>query len=288
MTQVVVFPGQGSQSAGMGKGLWNKYPKYVDIANEILGYDLPDLCLNGSEVQLNKTQNAQAAIYVVNVLNYLDWRENNGPPDIVLGHSIGQYSAMFAAEMISYSEGLELVKYRGEFMGRYQDGAMAAVMRIPAWELKVKLRNIDVGEQIDIANYNSEYQTVIAGPSEAVDEVIREFEQDDIYAVRLKTSGAFHSRYMAEARSEFQAKLMNYVFRSPVTRLFCNVTAADIKSPQQTLANHLVSPVNWMQAIYNILDIDEEADFVECGSGRTLTNILRYNRKEHTPFLRTV
>jgi trans-AT polyketide synthase/acyltransferase/oxidoreductase domain-containing protein len=222
------------------------------------------------------------------VLNYLDWRENNGPPDIVLGHSIGQYSAMFAAEMISYSEGLELVKYRGEFMGRYQDGAMAAVMRIPAWELKVKLRNIDVGEQIDIANYNSEYQTVIAGPSEAVDEVIREFEQDDIYAVRLKTSGAFHSRYMAEARSEFQAKLMNYVFRSPVTRLFCNVTAADIKSPQQTLANHLVSPVNWMQAIYNILDIDEEADFVECGSGRTLTNILRYNRKEHTPFLRTV
>ena len=288
MTQVVIFPGQGSQSVGMGESLWKRYTQYVDIANEILGFDLADLCLNGPEELLNNTQNTQAAIYVVNALNYLDWRVNHSEPDIVLGHSIGQYNAMLAAGMFSYEEGLELVKYRGELMGRYQAGAMAAVLRISAGELKLKLRKLDVGDQIDIANYNSEYQTVIAGPSEAVDAVIQALQQDDVYAVRLKTSGAFHSRYMAEAMEEFQAKLLNYVFKSPVIRLFCNVTAADINLPRQALAKHLISPVRWMQTVYNILDIDEDADFVECGSGRTLTNILRYNRKEHTLFLRTV
>jgi malonyl CoA-acyl carrier protein transacylase len=281
MMHVVVFPGQGSQSVGMGDGLWKRYSKYADISNEILGFKLSDLCLNGPEEVLNNTQNAQVAIYVVNAMTYFDWQENHGEPDIVLGHSVGQYNAMQASGMLSFEEGLELVKCRGELMGRYQTGAMAAVLLISAGELKSRLLRIDVGEQIDIANYNSEYQTVIAGPSEAIDKVIQELQKDNVYAVRLKTSGAFHSRYMVNAMEEFQLKLLNYAFNSPVIRLLCNVTAEDINSPKHALAKHLISPVRWMETIYNILDIDKDADFVECGSGRTLTNILRYNKKEY-------
>ncbi len=288
MTNVVMFPGQGSQAIGMGSELFSRYPEYVNLASECFEFDLLDLCRSGPEKLLTRTDNAQAAIYVTNALSYMSWLADNQQPDIVLGHSIGQYNAMLAAGIISYQQGLELVKHRGKLMAQATDGAMAAVMRISKEQIITHLKKTDSGKLIDIANDNSEQQVVISGPEHAIDDVTEVLQQVGGFVIKLKTSGAFHSRYLEEAKCAFMEVLQQQEFAQAEIKLVCNVAASDIQDPCFALAEHLTSPVKWRQSIYHILDIDVNAHFVECGQGNTLMSMLRYNKKEYLSCLAEV
>ncbi|MFT6195595.1 MAG: trans-AT polyketide synthase/acyltransferase/oxidoreductase domain-containing protein [Cognaticolwellia sp.] len=283
-----MFPGQGSQALGMGAELFSRYPEYVNLANESFKFDLLSLCHSGPENILARTDNAQAVIYVVNALNYMSWLEENKKPDIVLGHSSGQYNAMLAAGMINYQQGLDLVKHRGQLMAQVKGGAMAAVMRISVGEIIACLKKTDSGKLIDIANDNSEQQVVISGPEHTIDEVTDVLQQAGGFVIKLKTSGAFHSRYLTDTKSSFMSILQKQDFAQAKIKLICNVTASDIKDPFFSLAEHLTSQVKWRQSIYHILGIDINAQFVECGQGSTLTNMLRYNKKEYSSLLEKI
>ncbi len=280
MSTVIMFPGQGSQSIGMGNDLWELFPEMVEKANQILGYDIVELCLNGESEKLDRTDYAQAAIYVVNAMVYRRWHAVYEQPSLVLGHSIGQYNAMLAAEMFTFSDGLKMVKKRGELMVQQEGGAMAAVMKISANEVKDILAQSDYTDTVDIANYNSEFQTVISGDEKSIEGITGLLQMYDAFVVRLNTSGAFHSRFMAQAKKSFEAYLSGFSFAQPQLPLLCNVTARSIQSPQLALAEHLTNPVLWADSIWRVLEEYPEAEFVECGSGKTLTNILRFNRKE--------
>ncbi len=281
MTKAVIFPGQGSQEVGMGSLLFDKYEKYVAEANKIIGRDIRKICLDGPEEDLNDTSNAQVAIYLCNALSYMEWRKNNSNPDFVLGHSIGQYNAMLAAEMISFEEGLRLVKLRGVLMAQQSGGAMAAIMKISGVELLSALEAHKFGCQVEIANYNSEYQTVISLEENIFDEVIEYLKSKDAFAVRLRTSGAFHSRHMQSVKKDFEKALKKINFSNPSINLICNLTADYMSDPQRSLAEHLVSPVRWYQSIYKILDYNPNTQFYECGWGKTLSGMLRFNKREY-------
>ncbi|MCG7536678.1 acyltransferase domain-containing protein [Pseudoalteromonas sp. OOF1S-7] len=280
MDKVLFFPGQGSQEVGMGAEMWDTAPEIADIAHEVLGYDLKSLCLHGPAEQLNKTDFAQAAIYTVNHLHLLQWQSSNDEPSAVLGHSIGQYNAMVAASVISFKDGLKLVKKRGELMARQAGGAMCAVMKLNRAEIEAALAAIPASEHIDFANYNSALQTVLSGPAQALEEVAAHLGESGAFVVKLNTSGAFHSKQMAEAKTEFAKFLSQFAFASPLIPLVCNVTAQPINHIATALADHLTHPVCWSDSIGYVFKHFPDAEFVECGHGKTLTNILRYNKKE--------
>lgn len=281
MTSVVMFPGQGSQQIGMGEYLFDIYKEKVEEASDTFGYDLKKTCLEGPIELLGRTDVTQAVIFVVNALSYMEWSSKNTKPDVLLGHSIGQYNAMVAADMISYSDCLRLVKRRGQLMVKLMGGAMAVVMKLSSEEVICVLKKIPGGDEIDMANFNSEYQTVISSTINNIDSVITYFQDAGAVVVKLNTSGAFHSRYMKLSKSEYRNFLEGFDFHLPSSQVICNVTARDIIHTKEALSQHLISPVLWYQSIYKILEQDFGAVFTECGWGQTLSNILRYNRKEY-------
>lgn len=281
MTTAIIFPGQGSQTLGMGKGLFEKYRSLTEKTSRILEFDIEELCLQGPSDNLNSTDNTQCAIFFVNALHYIDWKASHSIlPSYLLGHSIGEYNAMLAAEMITFEDALKLVKLRGELMAKQRGGAMAAIMKIPATRLLELLELIPGGELVDIANFNSEYQTVISTSEMNLEKITHHLQEADALVVRLNTSGAFHSRYMENAKQDFQTALSKIDFRPAKIPVISNVSAEFLTEPSDLQASHLTSPVKWYQSIYQILEQDEDTEFVECGWGSTLRNILRYNKKE--------
>lgn len=164
--KVYVFPGQGSQSKGMGQGLFDKYPELTSKADKILGYSIKKLCLEDPDENLRYTQYTQPAIYTVNALMYLNKIAKTGEkPSFVVGHSLGEYNALYAAGVIDFETGLKIVKKRGELMSRAKGGGMAAVIGLREEEVRDVLKENGI-ESIDIANINSCSQIVISGPKE--------------------------------------------------------------------------------------------------------------------------
>ncbi len=200
-----LFPGQGSQKLGMGKELFGKYPQFMKQADGILGYSIEELCLNGTQEQLNQTQYTQPALYTVEALSYLSRCEITGEkPDYIAGHSLGEFAALFAANVYDFDEGLYLVAKRGELMAQATGGGMAAVIGLTLSQVTDVIARNRLKE-IEIANLNSETQIIIAGPCDSIvktEEVFRR-EKDLIKYVPLKVSGAFHSSYMQKARDQF-------------------------------------------------------------------------------------
>ena len=196
---VYVFPGQGSQKVGMGEGLFETQPELVARADDILGYSIQRLCLEDPDSNLNSTDYTQPALFTVNALTYLNKVKQSGhEPDFVAGHSLGEYNALFAAQVFDFDTGLKLVKKRGEIMSKAHGGGMAAVVRISPEKTEEVLRNAGI-DSIDIANYNAPMQTVISGRKDDIDNVSKYFDEAGAVYVPLKVSGAFHSRYMKDA-----------------------------------------------------------------------------------------
>ncbi|WP_338715486.1 ACP S-malonyltransferase [Streptomyces acidiscabies] len=273
--KVFGFPGQGSQVKGMGADLFDEYPDLVAQADEILGYSLRELCLRNPEGRLKRTEFTQPALYAVEALTYLRRsKEDPVPPDFLVGHSLGEYVALFAAGVFDFATGLRLVSRRGELMGRASGGGMAAVLGLDLGTVQSGLADAGL-TGIDIANHNGPEQIVLAGPE---DELVRAralFEDLGAQVVVLNVSAPFHSRYMRDAADEFRRLLDTTEFRAPRIPVIANVDARpyDADRIRETLAGQIVGQVRWVDTVRRLM-AQGDFEFVELGPGRTLQKMV--------------
>tara|TARA_B100000131_G_scaffold27664_1_gene26212 strand:- start:1368 stop:2237 length:870 start_codon:yes stop_codon:yes gene_type:complete len=276
-----VFPGQGSQKVGMGETLFNEFSNETKQANEILGYDIQELCLTDPKNQLNQTQFTQPALFVVSALSYLAYqKENPTQPTFLAGHSLGEYNALFAAKVIDFETGLKLVQKRGELMSEASGGAMAAIIGMSATDIAKTLASNNL-QSIDIANFNEPNQTVISGQENDIKKAQNIFEEAGVRRyIPLAVSGAFHSRYMEPAKKAFETYLESCAFSEPTIPVIANVTATpytqtDIKT---LLAKQITHSVKWVDSITYILN-KQETDLIEIGPGKVLTGLINKIKK---------
>jgi len=283
-----IFPGQGSQSIGMGGTLFDEYKELTAEADDILGYSIKKLCLEDPESNLGQTQFTQPALYIVNALSYLrKIKETGKKPDYVAGHSLGEYNALFSAGAFAFGEGLKLVKKRGELMSHATSGGMAAVIGLNEEQIKDVLKQNNL-QSIDIANYNSPTQIVISGLKTDIDFVKPIFEgiKDAQMYIVLKTSGAFHSRYMKEAKEEFTSFLNAFTFSELTIPVISNVHSRPYKQCdiKQNLIDQITHPVKWTESIRFLMGLGE-MEFSEIGIGNVLTGLVRRIKKEAEPLV---
>ncbi len=275
----IVFPGQGAQRAGMGEELFELYPDLVRRADELLGCSIRALCLEDGGGRLAQTQYTQPAIFVVSSLSYLKHQEHGRKPDckpdFLLGHSVGELAALFAAGCIDFEPALALVRERGALMAEVQGGGMCAVLGKQVEELHSLLPRI--APELDIANLNSDEQLVVSGPPASFASLEGLAEERDWHLVRLKVSGAFHSRYMAQAARRFETLLSTVEFRPPRIPVIANVTATPYPSAvdaiRSMLARQLTQPVRWADSI-RFVRSQGCHEFHEVGPGHVLGGLM--------------
>jgi malonyl CoA-acyl carrier protein transacylase len=277
VTRIYLFPGQGSQKVGMGEGLFSRFPAQVAAADAILGYSVAELCLTDPSKQLNLTTFTQPALFVVNALSFLDRLVQTGElPDLVAGHSLGEYNALFAAGVIDFSTGVRLVRERARLMGRESGGAMAAVVGPTADQIQQILIDANL-LGTDIANLNSRGQTVISGPENEITAAQVWFEKAGAQLYRrLPVSAAFHSRYMVRAEQDFRKFVQSITFADPSIPVLSNVSARPHLSAHlaDNLAAQITHPVRWTESIEWLLQ-KPDAQFVEIGPGNVLSGLLK-------------
>lgn len=274
MTLIHVFPGQGSHRPGIGKDLFPKFPHLVRQADSVLGRSITDLCLNASAKELTDTRNTQTAMYVVGALSYLEAvREKGQVPDVVAGHSLGEYVALFAAGTFDFLTGLEIVVRRGELMAQAPEGGMAAVLGVEPDRIREVLGNDAPG--VDVANLNAPGQTVVSGPRDQIAGLGKVFSDEATRIVPLNVGGAFHSRHMADAAEEFGVFLAQYRLASPRIEVISNVTARPYGTgePAHLLTRQIASPVRWSESVEYLLD-RPEPEFREIGPGQVLSGLV--------------
>lgn len=274
----ILFPGQGSQMVGMGAEAFAAFPDMVSAASSILGYSIEELCLRDPNRKLSSTEYTQPAIYSASVLQYRLYLEKGGtPPGFLAGHSLGEYSALAAADVFDFETGLRLVKRRGELMSEAAGGFMAAVLGIPHLEVSRVLKESGLSD-IDIANINADTQIVISGPEALARQVESAFTTRDIGYVRLNVSGAFHSRLMGDSATKFAEYIGNFDFNTPTIPVIANThaspyTGTSSRQTAQTLVDQLTNPVKWVESIHYLYTNGVEK-FVEVGPGEVLTKLL--------------
>jgi [acyl-carrier-protein] S-malonyltransferase len=287
MTQrlAYIFPGQGSQYAGMGRDLAEKYPasrQVFEEADEALGFAISRLCFEGTAEELQLTENTQPSILTTSIaaLRALE-AEGMPAPDYVAGHSLGEYSALVAAGALSLSDAVRTVRLRGRFMQEavpVGDGAMAAVMGADVETVATACAEAAQGEVCSPANINSPNQVVIAGHAAAVDRAIALLkERWSKRAIRLNVSAPFHSALMKPAEVRLAAELEKLQFNDLRLPLVTNVSALAITSgaeARDSLIRQVSSPVRWLESVQLLIREGVET-FVEVGPGKVLCGLLR-------------
>ncbi|MFE9722744.1 ACP S-malonyltransferase [Streptomyces sp. NPDC005794] len=276
-----VFPGQGAQQKGMGSSLFDEFEDLTRSADSILGYSIKNLCLEDPDKLLDQTQYTQPAMYVVNALSYYrKLRETGLVPDFVAGHSLGEYNALLAAEVFDFETGLRLVRKRGELMGQASGGGMAAVLNASEAEIRTILTKNGL-DSLDLANFNTPSQIVISGRAEDVEAAKPLFQTGNHLFVPLKTSGAFHSRYMESARVEFSGFLAGIPFSEPRIPVISNVTARAYEGHlvKEILTKQMVNAVRWSDTVEHLLEYSG-MEFEEIGHGAVLTKLLKKISRE--------
>ncbi|MCI6561266.1 MAG: ACP S-malonyltransferase [Ruminococcus sp.] len=278
---ISLFSGQGSQYPGMGKDIAEASPSLsgiFDTGSEILGRDLKAICFDSTPEELAKTINAQPAIMAVSLLCLNAAVEKGYTYDGVAGHSLGEYAAMAASEMISLEDAFRLIKARSEAMdeaARSQKGAMAAVMKIAPEKVAEVCNNAK--EYAAAVNYNSPMQTVVAGTPEGIAEVSAVFTEMGARVVTLNVAGAFHSKLMQSAADKFYETAKTITFRTPNVKYYSNVTGdilTDFSGMAELLAKHIVSPVRFTSELDAMSKAGADK-FVEFGPGKTLTGLVK-------------
>lgn len=276
-----LFPGQGSQFPGMGKELFEKYDlarKMFDRANEILGFDLSKIMLEGSKEDLQQTRVTQPAIYLHSVVT-AKVMENDFPPAAVAGHSLGEFSALTAAGAIDFELGLRLVSQRAEAMQKacnLESGTMAAVLGLEDETVEEICRQTQ--GVVVAANYNCPGQLVISGGASAIASACEAFKAAGARrALILPVSGAFHSPLMEPARSELAQAIDATPFSTPLCPIYQNTTAQAVNDPleiQNNLIAQLTAPVKWTQSIQAMIQ-NGITEFIEVGPGKVLQGLVK-------------
>ena len=281
-----VFPGQGSQFSGMGKDLYENVPTAKELfekANEILGFRITDIMFSGTDEELKQTFVTQPAVFLHSVIMAKALGEEF-KPDMVAGHSLGEFSALVAAGALEFEDGLRLVAKRAAAMQKAceaQPSTMAAVLGLEDKTVE------DICAQIEgvvvAANYNCPGQLVISGSIEAVDAACEQLKAAGARrALRLPVGGAFHSPLMEPAKVELQEAIEAAPFKAPICPVYQNVDAKPYTDPEQIKANliaQLTAPVRWTYIVQNML-ADGADSFVELGPGAVLQGLIKKVNRE--------
>jgi [acyl-carrier-protein] S-malonyltransferase len=279
-----VFPGQGSQSTGMGLDLYNSYPSAKEVfakADASLGFPLSRLCFEGPEEELKKTHNVQPAILVVSIACLRALEESaiaNFPsPTFVAGHSLGEYTALVAAGVLGLTDAVLLVRERGRLMyeaGLKNPGSMLAIMGLDEETVK----DISLHSGTEISNINCPGQIVVSGAAQALVEADKLARVKGARALRpLKVSGAFHSALIQPVLAEFSRIVSNVRFQPPVIPVISNVTArslTDVDSIKEELVKQLRNCIQWQRSVEYMMH-SGITTFYEIGPGRVLTGLIR-------------
>lgn len=275
-----VFPGQGAQFVGMGKDLYDNNPVAHDMfekANEILGFRITDLMFNGTDEDLRQTKVTQPAIFLHSVI-LAKTLESEMTPDMVAGHSLGEFSALVAAGALTFEDGLKLVSARAQAMQKaceLKPSTMAAVLALPDETVEEVCSGID--GVVVCANYNCPGQIVISGEEPAIDVACEKLLAAGAKrALKLKVGGAFHSPCMEPARAELAKAIEATPVHTPSCPVYQNVDAKPHTDPAEIKANlvaQLTAPVRWTQTIQNMV-ADGADEFVEIGPGKVLQGLI--------------
>ncbi|MEU9252779.1 ACP S-malonyltransferase [Streptomyces sp. NPDC048270] len=279
-----IFPGQGSHRKGMGAGLIDRHRALVEAADAILGFPLAPLLLDDPDQRLGDTRYAQPALFAVEALTVLSARADGEPePDVLAGHSLGEYAALFAAGCFDFETGVRLVKRRGELMSGdgNGDGGMLAVVGLTAEQLAGALPRYGA-DAVDIANHNARTQVVLSGPAEQLRTVAARLREDGAArTVPLAVRTAFHSRYMREAATAFAGFLAGFALRRPALPVLANVTAAPYGDDVAgLLARQIAEPVRWSQTMDQLLALGVR-EVAERGPGTALAGLWKSALKDN-------
>lgn len=274
-----IFPGQGAQFPGMAKDLYDndsRARELLERADSILGFDITDIMFNGSAEDLKQTRVTQPAIFLHSVI--LAMCSHDFRPDMVAGHSLGEFSALTAAGALDFEDGLRLVAIRAEAMQKACEsnpGTMAAVIGLPA-DIIESICEETVGTVVP-ANYNCDGQIVISGTSEAVAEASARLKEAGAKrVVQLPVGGAFHSPLMKQAEAELAEGIRSVHFNKPICPVYQNVNALPVTDPEEIRRNllaQLTSPVRWTQTVIN-MTADGADHFLESGPGKVLQGLV--------------
>jgi len=289
MKTAFIFPGQASQYVGMGKDLYENYPEakaVFNTANDILGFDLKSVCFEGPEEELKQTYITQPAIFVHSVAVYRLLEKKNILPAGVAGHSLGEYSALVAADALQFEDGLKLVQKRGKLMyqaGKEKPGTMAALIGLSpekVYAICDQLKNEGV---IQPANFNSPGQIAISGDVATIHTAIELAKKAGAKkAVELVVSGAFHSPLMEDAQSGLKEALDEIDIKDARVPLYSNVEAKPVQDANRIrdlLYRQLTHPVRWQEIIENMIG-DGFSDFYEVGPGKVLRGLQKRINRE--------
>jgi [acyl-carrier-protein] S-malonyltransferase len=277
----IVFPGQGSQKVGMGHALFESSDACRALfaqANEILGYDLGALCFDGPEERLTNTLHAQPALLTVGVAAWRNAHENGSTAQMAAGHSLGEYAALVAANVLSFQSAMTLVKRRAELMANAPAGTMAAIIGLADEELDRVLESAQSAGTVVAANFNSPGQVVVSGEDAGVEAAMIEAKNRGAkMAVRLPVSGAFHSPLMREAGQEMAQLIADAPFQNAQFAVYPNTTAratTDANELRAALSTQMTSPVRWTETIRHMIE-DGATSFHESGSGKVLAGLIK-------------
>ncbi len=277
-----VFPGQGAQFVGMGKDLYDNNPEakaMFEKANEVLGFRITDLMFEGTEEDLRQTKVTQPAIFLHSVILAKSLGDEF-KPDMVAGHSLGEFSALVAAGALSFEEGLKLVSKRAHAMQKaceIKPSTMAAVLALPNEKVEELCAEVE-DEIVAPANYNCPGQVVISGTIEGVDKACEKMLAAGAKrAMKLKVGGAFHSPLMMPAQEELAEAIEAASFQTPVCPVYQNVDAKPHTDPEEIKANlikQLTAPVRWTQCVEAMI-ADGADEFIELGPGAVLQGLVK-------------
>ena len=290
MKRAFLFPGQGAQTVGMGKDIYEKYEearRIYDEVEKISNIDIKKLCFEGPEEELNKTENTQLAILTTSLAILAILKSKGIEADISVGLSLGEYSALIYSGILDFKEGIELVKKRGYYMGTLlpeEKYSMSAVIGLESNKIDEVCKEIEnTGKFVTVANYNCSSQTVISGREDAVliaSEKLK--EQGAKKVIPLKTSGPFHTQKLIDAKLAYEKELQNVSFKKGNSKVIKNIDGTFYKDSddiKEILANHIINPVRFDKAI-KLMQDERVEEYVEIGPGRTLTGFVKKDNRD--------
>lgn len=275
-----VFPGQGAQFSGMGQDLYQNSTKARDLfeaANEILGFKITDVMFNGTDEELKQTNVTQPAIFLHSVI--LALISEDFKPDMVAGHSLGEFSALVSNGVLSFEDGLSLVAQRAaamQYACEVNPSTMAAILGLEDAVVEDICRQID--DVVVPANYNCPGQLVISGTFEGINQACEKAKEAGAKrALQLQVGGAFHSALMDPAKEKLREAILKTKFNAPICPIYQNVDAnpsSDIDMIKTNLIAQLTAPVRWTQTVQNMIG-DGATTFIECGPGKVLQGLVK-------------